>query len=75
MGYLRSRIWASEAISGPVYGGRFWGHSGSILSYSGTLSGPYLRNLMKCPEKPFIWPWVGPYGLNMAKYGYLGGSG
>ena len=30
---------------------------------------------MKCPKIAFIWPWVGPYSLNMTKYGPGRGPG
>ena len=65
----------SEGIWGPVWrvdlrvdSGQFWVDSGSIL-------GPYLRNLIEYLRISFIWPWVGALRLNIAKYGCLGGSG
>ena len=42
--------------------GQFWVNSGSITD-------PYLRNLMKRSVIAFIWPWVGPLALNIWNYG------
>ena len=54
----------SEGIWRPVWGGYLEVDSGSILGQSEGHSEvnlrPILGNLMKYPDLPFIWPWVGP---------------
>ena len=59
----------SEGISGPVWRVDSRVDSGSFLRHSGTLSGPYLRNLIIFLKLALIWPWVGPLVLNMVNMG------
>ena len=69
-------IWRSSGDqSGGVSGGRFWGHSGSILRHSWTLSGPYLRKPHETVSFTLHLAVGRALSLEYTNIGVLGGSG